>query len=456
MKQPEHSLRQRLLTRLWIPLAGVLFVGAMLSFGLASHFGNLVHDRWLLDSAMSLATQLRADAGRVSIELPRSAVEVFEWDAVDRIYEEVKSPNGRQLFGNASFPQAPSGLAPNEPYYYDATIGGNEVRVVAVAVPSPNDRSKTVTIQVAETRRKRQALVWEIILAVVPLQALILLVAGTFIWFAVTSSLSGLDDVAAQIGRYEPEGLVPLQDVQRVPSEVKPLVFAINSLIKRVLDARASQQRFIANAAHQLRTPLAGLQVQIERALRERNPERHSQALNHALTAVTRMRHLTQQLLTLTRSDQSSASMVIMTDVDLANLARDELEHWADAAIERKVDIGYDGPESGATVRGEPQLLRELIGNLVDNAIRYCREGGEVTLGIRAHPVTIFVEDDGPGIAVTERSRVLEPFYRMPQSIGNGCGLGLTIAREIAARHGACLKIGDHAPTGTRVEIMFG
>jgi two-component system, OmpR family, sensor histidine kinase TctE len=456
MKQSDHSLRKRLLARLWIPLAGVLLLGALLSFGLAFHFGNVVHDRWLLDSAMTLATQLRDNMGRLSLDIPPSAVEMFEWDAVDRIYEEVTSPGGRVLFGNATFPASPANLSPKEPRYYDATIGGNAVRVVAIAVLSPADATKTVTIQVAETKKKREALVWEIILVLVPLQVGILLVAGAFIWFAVTSSLSSLDEIAARLGGYEPDGLLPLRDVQSAPSEVKPLIFAINGLIQRLSEARGAQQRFIANAAHQLRTPLATLQVQTERALRETNPERHGEALMHVLKAVTRMRHLTQQLLTLTRSDPSAASMLKMADIDLAELARDELERWADTAVERSIDLGYDGPENGAAVRGEQQLLRELIGNLVDNAIRYGRAGGQVTLGVHANPTTIFVQDNGPGIAAAERQHVLEPFYRSPNSAGDGCGLGLTIAREIAARHGARLQIADRNPDGTRIEVVFG
>jgi two-component system sensor histidine kinase TctE len=167
------------------------------------------------------------------------------------------------------------------------------------------------------------------------------------------------------------------------------------------------------------------------------------------------MRHLTRQLLTLTRSDPSAASMLKMADIDLAELARDELERWVDAAVERDIDLGYDGPESGAAVRGEQQLLRELIGNPVDNAIRYGSAGGQVTLGVHANPTTMFVQDDGPGIAAAERQRVLDPFYRSPDSAGDGCGLGLTIAREIAARHGARLQIVDQTHGGTRIEVVF-
>ena len=325
MKRPEHSLRKRLLTRLWIPLVSVLLLGALLSFGLANHFGNVVHDRWLLDSATTLATQLRADTGKLILDLPQSAVEMFEWDSVDRIYEEVTSPSDKHLFGNAAFPKAPEDLAPNQPRYYDADIGGNPVRVVVVAVPSPVDASKTVTIQVAETKKKREVLVREIVLVVVPLQIAILMLAGGFIWFAVTSSLSSLDETATRLGGYDPDGLVPLRDIQNAPSEIKPLISAVNGLIKRVSEVNAAQQRFVANAAHQLRTPLAALQVHTEQALRETNPERHAEALSHVLTAVTRMRHLTHQLLTMTRSDTSSASMMVMTDFAATHAAEETL-----------------------------------------------------------------------------------------------------------------------------------
>src|SRR5262249_34390049 len=154
-------------------------------------------------------------------------------------------------------------------------------------------------------------------------------------------------------------------------SEVKPLVFAINGLIARLAEARGAQQRFVANAAHQLRTPLAALHVQSERALRETDPKRHAEALSHMLKAVTRMERVAQQLLILTRSDSSAGNTLVMGDIDLTKVACEELERWADVAVEHDIDLGFDGPEAGPVIRGEPQLLRELVGNLVDNAIRY-------------------------------------------------------------------------------------
>jgi two-component system sensor histidine kinase TctE len=457
MDKPDgYSLQRRLLVRLWVPLFIVLMLGATVAFGLARHFGYAVHDRWLYDSAMSLATQLKSQDGHVTLNLPKSAVKMFEWDSVDRIYEEVISHKQGHIFSNAVFPTPPGDAIAGEPRYYDGIIDGRPVRIVAVMLPNPADSADVILIQVAETMKKRNALVTEIIMLSVPLQMGILVLAGALVWFAVKSGLRALDDLAIHLSGYQAESLVPLSDIESVPSEVKPLVKAINQLITKLSDAQDMQRRFIANAAHQLRTPLATLQIQSERALREHDSTKHSEALSHVLTAVTRLRHVAHQLLTLTRSDQSSEPSLKMVPVDLAELVRDELERWADAAIARNIDLGYDGPEKNIEIRGEPNLLRELIGNLVDNAIRYGRPGGKVTLVLRAAPVTLCVDDDGPGIPMEERALVLERFYRRPDTTKDGCGLGLAIAREIAARHGARLSIVDNPQGGgTRVEVIF-
>lgn len=453
--RPEPSLRRRLLIRLWLPLLGVLLAGAFVSAGLAVHFGNVAHDRWLLDSALALATQLRSEKTGPRLTLPPSAVEMFEWDSVDQIFEDVTDAEGDHLFGNASFPRRPGLVPADVPKFYDEMLAGRPVRVVAIAVTEPPPQSKTVVIQVAETLIKRKTLVREIVLMTVPLQVIILLLAGAFIWYAVTSSLSTLDATASRLRTYSPEHLMPV-DSARVPSEVKPLIVAIDQLIGKLAEAREAQQRFVANAAHQLRTPLAALQVQTERASRETDPRKHAEALDEVIKSLSRMRHLTQQLLTLSRADASSANMLRMEPVDLAQLARNEIERWADAAIERNIDLGYDGPEKGTIVHGEPRLLSELLGNLIDNAIQYAGAGASVTVGVRAHPPTLFVEDDGPGILAQERGHVFEPFYRVRGSEGAGCGLGLTIAHEIAARHQATLGIVDTRDArGVRIEVAF-
>ena len=452
----DGSLRRQLLLRLWIPLSALLTGAAILSFGVAAHFGSVVFDRWLLDSAMTLASQVRAQDTGPQLNLPQSAVEMFEWDALDRIYSDVTLEGKGRLFGNATFPPLPEGLSRKQPYFYDGVIDDRDVRIVAVFADNARDDSPGAVVRVAETKRKRTALVWEILSLLVPLQLGIVFLAAMLIWYAVKSSLRSLDEIAQRLRTYEPSNLVPLHEVNTAPSEIKPLLAALNKLIEAMAQSRGAQQRFVANASHQLRTPLAALQVQTERALREKDPEKHAEALSRVRNAVTRMRHLTQQLLTLTRSDASSAAMLRMRRIDLAQLAREHLEEWLDRAIELEIDLGYEGPESGVMIVGEPQLLASLLGNLVDNALSYNRPGGAVTVTVEADPIRLGVRDDGPGIPAHELQRIFEPFYRVERAGSIGCGLGLPIAREIAARHGALLKISsDGEPPGTCVDIYF-
>lgn len=347
----------------------------------------------------------------------------------------------------------------NQPSYQDGVVDGQPVRIVIVMLAGPAGSDDVISIQVAETKNKRGNLIMETLLLSMPLQLGLILIASGFIWLAVTSSLQTLDDIAARLAGYEPEGLVPVGAVENVPSEVKPLVKSLNQLISKLSDAQDTQRRFVANAAHQLRTPLATLQVQTERALREPDPAKHSDALTYVLDAVTRLRHVVHQLLTLARSDRTdrpNQHALTMARLDLAELARDELERWADAAITRDIDLGYVGPEKDIEIEGEPHLLRELIGNLVDNAIRYGRPGGEATLGLTTAPVTLYVDDNGDGIPAEDRALVLERFYRCSDVNGDGSGLGLAIAREISARRGARLSIRDNpCGGGIRIEIVF-
>lgn len=450
------SLRRQLLVRLSGPLLIILAISAGVAFTLANHIGRIVHDQWLFDSAMTLAAQIKAKDGRVDFDLPKPSMEMFRWDKVDRIYEEVSSGTQGLISSNATFPEPPDPLASDQPLYYDASINGQRVRIVAIELALPAGVKDAVRIQVAETLHKREAVARKIIWLSAPVQILIQLVAGTLIWLAVTRSLRQVDEIAANLRGYDPNQLVPISNAVTPPLEIAPLVHAINSLIQKLGEAQEAQQRFIANAAHQMRTPLASLQVQTQRALREHDPLKHSEALSDVFNAVTRLRHVVQQLLTLTRSEPAAEPMLKMEQHNLALLAREEIEYWTDAAVERDIDLGYSGPEESVTIYGEAHLMRELIGNLLDNAIRYNPKGGFVTLSIRDMPVRLFVDDDGPGIPEEERELVLERFYRRSNSEGEGCGLGLSIAKEIAARHGAQFNIMTNpSGKGTRIEVLF-
>lgn len=457
MTAPRPSLRRQLLVHLSLPLLVVLALGAGGGMTIARQVGDLVHDRWLLDSAMTLAAQARVDDGRLALALPPAAVEMFQWDRLDRIYWQASSARQGRLLGNAALPPPPRAMAPDEPQYYDATFDGRPVRVVALeqAVPQGGD---TLRVLVAETMHKREAMAEKILVQWAPLQAAVLVLAGAFIWLAVARNLRKVDAIAASLGDYDGAHLLPVAGTERMPAEIEPLIGAINRLIGKLSDEQSTQKRFISNAAHQLRTPLATLQVQTQRLVRERDPVRHEEALGDVHRAVGRLHHVTHQLLTLMRSERETGRHLKLVRLDLAALAREEVERWADSALEKGIDLGYDGPEGESWIDGEPYLLRELLGNLVDNAIRYGRPGGMVTLALRDDPVRLMVDDDGPGIPEHERGLVVERFYRGSASdSAGGCGLGLPIACEIAARHGAQLSIGAGPEgKGIRVLVTFG
>jgi two-component system sensor histidine kinase TctE len=456
-KPRQSSLRRQLLMHLAGPLLAVLALGAAGGMIIARHVGYVVHDQWLLDSAMTLEAQIKGSDGHVALSLPPAAIQMFEWDRIDRIYWQASSGRQGGLLSNAEIPPPPEVLLLNKPQYYDANVGGQPVRVVALEKPAPAGVDDTVRILVAETMHKRELVAGKIFNQWAPLQLAVLMLAGTFIWLAVTRNLSKVNKIAARLGTYETDSLSPVANTEQMPAEISPLISAINRLIRKLREEQDSQKRFISNAAHQLRTPLATLQVQTQRVRREHDPVRHDQALDDVHRAVTRLHHVTHQLLTLMRSEQQTEKHLKLAPVDLADLARQEVERWADSALSKGIDLGYDGPDQGVMITGDHHLLRELMGNLIDNAIRYNQAGGTVTLNLSGHPVCVTVEDNGPGIPEHERGLVLERFYRGSHSeAAGGCGLGLPIAYEIAARHGAQLSLhpGPGAQ-GTSVQISF-
>ena len=452
-----ESLRRHLLWRLGALVSLIMLLGAAVTFALARHFASSVFDQWLFDSASTLGTQIKT-ASQAKLELPKSAVEMFEFDAVDHVYYDVTTGNGARIFSNAPLEVPQSLTQTGVPVFYDAEMQGKPVRVAALRLPQSRTDADAVIVQVAETTNKRDTLVAQILLSSLVPQIVLLLLAALAIWYGVASGMKSLEDIARRLSGYRPDRPVTLPTVHDAPIEVRPLLSALHEVVSKLDEAQATQKRFIANASHQLRTPLAALQVQAERALREPDPVKHSEALESVLKTLRRLRHLSHQLLMLARAEPVGATALAFQTLDLATLAREELQNWTDAAIEAGADLGYDGPASGIRVEGEPQLLRELIGNLVDNAIRYGGRGVRITVGLEsgAQP-RLIVDDDGPGIPAAERLLVLERFYRRPQSSGEGTGLGLSIAREIAERHGAELSIEAGAGgKGTRFVVAFG
>lgn len=457
MTERVHSLHGLLLRRLWLPLLVLLLCSAVGSFALARFYAGQVYDRWLLDSAMSLSELVTVQDGRASIEITPVVSRMFTWDTADEVHGEVVDAEGGRLYGD--LPEAlprPSIAAGNDDdaIYYDARVRGQPVRMVEVVVSAGPGHD--IRLRVAETLRKRHRLERKLLLTSVPFQAAILALAAWLAWSGTGAAARHANLVARKLASPRPDPLAPLDPAQEAPRELWPAVEAYNALLQRLDAMQDAQRRFVSNAAHQLRTPLAAMQVELESSLRQHDPQAQQLALSGTLAGLARLQHLVNQLLMLSRSEDPHGSALPLQPVDLAALARGVVERYADRALAAGVDLGYEGPDDGVQVQGDPQLLREALGNLLDNALRYGAVPGVITLGVRQETegVQAWVDDDGAGIAEAERTRVTERFYRA-SSEGDGCGLGLAIVAEIAQRHGAMLKIETAPLGGARVGVRF-
>ncbi|MFM2005035.1 MAG: hypothetical protein RLZZ09_690, partial [Pseudomonadota bacterium] len=455
MSRPQ-SLRNLLLHRLTWPLVLVVVLDVALTYFVALHFANLAYDRWLMDSARSLAQEVKPYHDKVTFELPPIAVEVFRWDAVDKTFFKIESRVGGFVAGDRALP-SPSmdELSMAQPLFSDRVMQNEKVRVVSVLM-TPANSGNEVMISVAETLRKRQGMTNEIILAVALPQFLLVFVTLFHVWSGIKRGLQPLADLTRSIDDRSARDLTPIPDTD-VPLEVRSLTHTLNALMERLGASMTTQRRFIENAAHQLRTPLAGLKLQAELAARSEKLDTLKPALIHIKSAADRVAHLSSQLLVLAHSEVSMQGGRALHPIDLVSLARETCLEWAARALEQGMDLAFDAPQTPVEVTGDGTLLRELLNNLLDNALRYGRKSGHIVVEIAIHPSTrLRIRDDGPGLSPAESERVLERFYRVPGSPGDGCGLGLAIVKEIADLHQARLSIqaNDH-DSGLCVEIQF-
>jgi two-component system, OmpR family, sensor histidine kinase TctE len=210
-----------------------------------------------------------------------------------------------------------------------------------------------------------------------------------------------------------------------------------------VSNTMVKQQRFVSDAAHQLKTPLAGLKTQAELALREKDASKTTHALNQINLASSNLSHLLNQLLSLTKAEPEGAAMLDFRVIDLCLLAQNVCAEWVANALKKNIDLGFSCALKTAEVQGNEVLLRELINNLIDNAIRYTPKGGKITVGVKEEKLTLvfYVQDSGIGISSEDQTRIFERFYRVLGTQQDGCGLGLTIVQEIAERHDATVSV---------------
>ena len=446
---PAPSVSRRLLGLLLLPLALLLGIGVFIDYRTGSAPIRAAYDRALHEMALAVAAHLRdADAdGRIDADLPPQAVAVLRADSVDAIYFVVRAADGQVINGDGDLRPADA-----QQEFSDGVFRGETIRMVSHATRIGHT---DVTITIAETTRKRAAAIRSILATIVLTD--IVQLGGTLllVWIGVRYGVRPLRALGEQIAQRSARDLAPLDRAQ-VPSEVRPLVHTLNALFETVRDNARAQQQFLADAAHQLRTPLSGIIAQLELLARESGGDAFGTRLRALHEGTQRLAHTANQLLALARSERSATTHDDFHVVDLEALATDAVAQYLDRSLLARIDLGAE--TSPARIVGSAWLLRELLGNLVDNALTYTPSGGRVTVRSGAQgPVRfIEVEDDGPGIPPDERSRVRERFRRLPGSPGNGCGLGLAIVDEIAHAHDAAFSIEAGADgRGTRVRIEF-
>ena len=454
MSEP-GSLRGRLLRVLLAPLAAILAVSSIAAYYFSVEPAMDAFDHGLINNGVAVGDRIRVEGGQAFVDLPSAAQQVLRTDRFDRIYYLVLDAKGRRIDGEQDLPP-PQQQPADGMTVYDAQYRGEKIRAAALRVPCGGE---LCTVVVAETTVKRQRLVREILLWNVLPELLLAGVALALMWRGVKRGLEPLAQLSEEIRARSPRDLRAIDEGQ-VPEEAKQLVGALNRLFGRVGEASLSQQRFLSNAAHQLRTPLAGLQAHAELALAQPVPEACRAELEQVHTATIRTARLANQLLALARAEPGAERHAESTDVDLKRVVEECANEWVHRALDREIDLGFD--LAPAAVRGDAFLLREALVNLIGNAIEYTPNGGSVTVrtGVRDGAPFMEVEDSGPGIAQAERERVLERFYRAAGTAGTGSGLGLAIVREIAVTHRATVAIGDGAPNaqdgrGCRVALNF-
>jgi two-component system, OmpR family, sensor histidine kinase TctE len=441
----EPSLRRSLIIWLLGPLLVLLLLDTLLTSSTSVKISHQAHDRSLHDMAREIFLHVRQNNGTLHLDMSPAVERILLADQDDTVHYKVWTGSGVALGGDPDirFP-GDVRLAAHQPAFHDDTLHGLSVRMVTVAMPlEERPGADAVVIRVAETLHKRNRLAREILFSVFAPQLLLILFATGAVYYGVGRGLQPLQTLRRAVSSRSHLDLSPIE-VNKVPGEVRPLVEEINSLLARLHNTFDFQSRFIADAAHQLKTPVAGIKAQIELALRETGYERMQHSFAHLYVSADRLSRLVGQLLSLARNEPGAAQNLDFRPLDLKALALEVTMNWVPEALKRNIDLGFEGPDDTVIIDGDPHRLREMINNLIDNAVRYSQDNGRVTVrvGGEGRP-QLSVSDDGPHIPVEERKRIFQRFHRLLGTQTDGSGLGLAIVSEIAALHEATITLDE-------------
>ncbi len=461
-----NSIRQKLLNWLLILLLPLLLLATISAYYSANHFANLAYDRALFRVALALADEVEVSAGRMVVDLPDSALNLLEYDKDDYIYYQILDQNHEVLLGEDALPLPKVMPATGQHVYYDAKFNNKLLRIVVFNLPldsiaaNVGARAKgNATILIGETTAKRDKMAHDIIAIMLIPQILLIVLVTFLVNLGIKRGLVSLDKLKDLIARRLPTDTHPLVE-QDAPQELQPLLHAMNDLLVKEKAGVDERRHFLANAAHQLKTPLAGLKIQAEAALRENDLDSVQHALQQISTGSDNLGRLANQLLSLARAEPESNLALAFSTLDLVALMTEVTADWVPKALEKVIDLGVNCTLRKFEISGNAVLLQELLNNLIDNSIRYNQAYAKVTVSlfIDCDEAVLAVYDDGVGIALHEQHKVFERFYRVLGTVANGCGLGLAIVREIAHQHQARVELGYadvQQLKGTVVKVIF-
>ena len=461
----QRSLFGEILDWMLAPLLLLWPMSIGVTYLIAKSIANTPFDRALDDSVTVLAQQIRIVENRPSLVLPISAREILRADDTDQIYYQVRDQSGQLIAGDKNTIGFPDEDTPavGVVQFRNETLDGEDIRIASLWVDLKlNPHDKLLLVQVGETLDKRNQLANEIIKGVIFPQFVILPIAIILVWFGLSRGIMPLNVLQEKIRSRRPEDLSALE-TKDTPEELIPLISALNDQLSRLEQNLETQKRFIADAAHQLKTPLAGLRMQVELLGDEKDPTEIRSSLEKLAQGTIRATRLVNQMLSLARTE---APAVLRFDlVDLVEVAKNVLNDFVPDSLQKRIDLGFEAPDHPVYVRGQPLMLHEMMKNLIDNSLRYTPEGGTETLRIedllQRESIILEVEDTGSGIPEADRPMVFDRFYRVLGTSVDGSGLGLAIVKEIIQQHGASIqilhnaRISDPQNPGTLMRISF-
>ncbi len=454
------SLRKKLLVLLVPPLLILILIASSILFRFAIVEQRDAFDNALYDSAYSIYQLIqKSDDSIENLSLPKNEKQFILNDQSDVIFYNVVGTDGKLLNGDSD-----GGLMPqikeqtSNPNFRDGIVHNLNVRIVSTLVSiQKNGVELPVYIQVAETLNKREALASNVLIDIIVPQLLLVLFTIIIIWYGVERGLQPLFDLQAAVSKRSYLDLSSIE-MPDVPTEVMILVNSVNSLMRQLESVLSAQNRFIADAAHQLRTPLAGAQAQLELALLESDPDQHQELLERVSTSMERLSHTITQLLSLARNQQDASHNMVMSRVNLNKIAQEVTTDMVPTAIKKGLDLGFEADTQSTIILADSKRLKEMLYNLVDNALLYTPAGGKVTVKVQheAGEIVLSVIDNGPGIPKSEREKVFERFHRVIGTGQEGSGLGLAIVMEIAQLHQANVEIADEPrKKGLNIQVSF-